>query len=112
MPPQAGWLANEGVVDATNDQLQQSLSAMQICFRAFLHATQQAGKLQPCSGVACCTNTYLSHDIDVQGKLKFLMAQDGTQTELSSGAKGTDSVLSKAADIYGHSGLVTPQPFH
>ena len=42
---QAGWLANMGVQDATNDQLQQSLSAMQANFDTFLHATQQAGQI-------------------------------------------------------------------
>ena len=40
---QAGWLADNGIQNATDDDLQQSLSAMQTNFDAFLHATQTAG---------------------------------------------------------------------
>lgn len=40
---QAGWLANKGVQDASDEHLQQSLGAMQTNFAGFLHATRQAG---------------------------------------------------------------------
>ena len=57
---QAGWLAQRGIQNATNENLQQSLDAMQTNFDTFLHATQAAGngpllQLQPLYVAPCVT---------------------------------------------------------
>jgi len=44
---QAGWLANKGIQDASDNQLLQSLTAMQANIDSFLQAAQQAGERVP-----------------------------------------------------------------